>query len=252
MQNLLHSGPDTRGRACIGRATSLGSFFFFTYTASSDQPSSFLLLSLSVFSFPPLPSPPPRNSYLRGRVNDGDLRRRTYVCVMSKRLREEGGDDDGRRDSNYQRRYDKDETPNTGGDGRRREGTGDTEGCGAGAPVGPKLKADFGLSGALRRDARTGNVRNGVELKWSEPSDSRVPDVQWRLYVYKGGGDAPVDTLSIHRQAAYLVGRDRTVVDLPIDHPSASKQHAVVQFRCGWAGSMCACGGVCNSQPAVV
>lgn len=145
---------------------------------------------------------------------------------MSKRPRnEEGGDVGGRCDSDHQRRHDEDEAAIAGGD---------ADGCGAGAPVGPKLKADFGLSGALRRDARTGNVRNGVELKWSEPSDSRVPDVQWRLYVFKGGGDTPVDTLSIHRQAAYLVGRDRTVVDLPIDHPSASKQHAVVQFRCGW------------------
>ncbi|KAF1744222.1 hypothetical protein MXB_2819 [Myxobolus squamalis] len=35
----------------------------------------------------------------------------------------------------------------------------------------------------------------------------------------------------IHRQSAYLIGRDRRVIDIPIDHPSCSKQHAVIQYR---------------------
>jgi smad nuclear-interacting protein 1 len=29
----------------------------------------------------------------------------------------------------------------------------------------------------------------------------------------------------------YLVGRDEKVCDLPVAHPSCSKQHAVIQFR---------------------
>lgn len=33
------------------------------------------------------------------------------------------------------------------------------------------------------------------------------------------------------RQSCYLLGRDRQVVDIPTEHPSCSKQHAVVQFR---------------------
>lgn len=37
------------------------------------------------------------------------------------------------------------------------------------------------------------------------------------------------DMLHIQRQSAYLIGRDRTVVDIPLDHPSCSKQHAVIQ-----------------------
>ncbi|EGG01890.1 uncharacterized protein MELLADRAFT_91722 [Melampsora larici-populina 98AG31] len=37
--------------------------------------------------------------------------------------------------------------------------------------------------------------------------------------------------IHVHRQSAYLFGRDRLVVDIPIDHPSSSKQHAVLQFR---------------------
>lgn len=35
----------------------------------------------------------------------------------------------------------------------------------------------------------------------------------------------------IHRQSAYLIGRERGICDLPVDHPSCSKQHAVLQYR---------------------
>jgi FHA domain-containing protein len=38
-----------------------------------------------------------------------------------------------------------------------------------------------------------------------------------------------VDLLHIHRQSAYLIGRDRMVTDIPLEHPSCSKQHAVIQ-----------------------
>ncbi|KAJ3268109.1 Smad nuclear-interacting protein 1, partial [Blyttiomyces sp. JEL0837] len=37
--------------------------------------------------------------------------------------------------------------------------------------------------------------------------------------------------LQIFRQSAYLFGRERLVADIPIDHPSCSKQHAALQYR---------------------
>lgn len=37
--------------------------------------------------------------------------------------------------------------------------------------------------------------------------------------------------LHLGPQSAYLLGRDRTVIDIPLDHESCSKQHAVLQFR---------------------
>ena len=40
-----------------------------------------------------------------------------------------------------------------------------------------------------------------------------------------------LDMLHIYRQSAYLFGRERLVADIPIDHPSCSKQHAVLQYR---------------------
>jgi len=49
------------------------------------------------------------------------------------------------------------------------------------------------------------------------------------LYVFKG--DKALDPYYIHRQSAYLFGRERLVADIPVDHPSCSKQHAVLQYR---------------------
>lgn len=48
-------------------------------------------------------------------------------------------------------------------------------------------------------------------------------------YIFKGEEDLPY--LPLHRQSAYLIGRDRKVADIPTDHPSCSKQHAVLQYR---------------------
>jgi len=112
---------------------------------------------------------------------------------------------------------------------------------------GPKKapqKPNFGLSGALAQDDGTGNVYNGVLLKFSEPPEARTPNTRWRLYVFKkkavqhtestskedADGDL-LDVMHVSKQSAYLFGRDRKVADIPVDHPSLSKQHCVLQFR---------------------
>ena len=89
-----------------------------------------------------------------------------------------------------------------------------------------KQKPNFGLSGKLTEEK---NVFNGVVVKYSEPPEARIPKRRWRFYVFKG--DETLPTLYLHRQSAYLIGRDRKVADIPIDHPSCSKQHAAIQFR---------------------
>ena len=107
------------------------------------------------------------------------------------------------------------------------------------APPNPnKVKADFGLSGALAGDTQTGNVYNGVTLKFSEPPEARIPNTRWRLYVFRkknpdstNKNDGLLDTYHISRQSAYLFGRERKVADIPVDHGSLSKQHAVLQYR---------------------
>lgn len=92
-----------------------------------------------------------------------------------------------------------------------------------------KKKANFGLTGALAKDEKTGNLRNGVVMKYSESLDAAVPPHVWRLYVFQG--DDIAETLYIHRQPTYLIGKDRRVADIILSHASCSKQHAVIAFR---------------------
>jgi len=93
-------------------------------------------------------------------------------------------------------------------------------------PEKEKEGVNLGLSGALTEET---NTFNGIVIKYSEPPEARKPKRRWRFYVFKGQEVMP--TLHLHRQSAFLMGRDRKVCDLPIDHPSCSKQHAVFQYR---------------------
>ena len=89
-----------------------------------------------------------------------------------------------------------------------------------------KEKPSLALSGNLAKDT---NTFNGVVIKYNEPSEARKPMKRWRLYCFKGDTELPF--YPMHRQSAYLIGRDRLVADIPVDHPSCSKQHAVFQYR---------------------
>ena len=83
------------------------------------------------------------------------------------------------------------------------------------SPSNEKEGVNLGLSGALTADA---NTVGGTVVKYSEPPEARKPRRKWRLYVFKGNEELPI--LYIHRQSAYLLGRDRKVADVPLDHPS--------------------------------
>ena len=66
---------------------------------------------------------------------------------------------------------------------------------------------NLGLSGALTADV---NTFNGIVIKYAEPPEARLPKRRWRFYVFKGEEVLP--TLHLHRQSAYLIGRDRKVI----------------------------------------
>ncbi|EMR11814.1 hypothetical protein PNEG_00240 [Pneumocystis murina B123] len=87
-------------------------------------------------------------------------------------------------------------------------------------------KPNFELSGKLAAES---NHINGIPLKYYEPSEAHKPDKLWQLYVFKN--DEQVSIFDIDQKSSYLFGRDRLVADIPLDHPSCSKQHAVIQFR---------------------
>jgi smad nuclear-interacting protein 1 len=76
------------------------------------------------------------------------------------------------------------------------------------------------------------NVNGGsIVLKYHEPAEARKPPAKdaWRLYVFKG--EDLLETVELGGRSCWLVGRERLVVDFPVEHPSCSKQHAAIQFR---------------------
>lgn len=68
-------------------------------------------------------------------------------------------------------------------------------------------------------------------LKYHEPPEGRKASSkdQWRMYIFKKKN--LLDTVYLYERSAWLMGRDQKVTDLLLEHPSISKQHAVIQFR---------------------
>ncbi|KAG6357942.1 hypothetical protein INS49_013825 [Diaporthe citri] len=100
-------------------------------------------------------------------------------------------------------------------------------------PEKPKEKPNFGNTGALAAASNSVTQADGttITLKYHEPPEARKPPArdQWKLFVFKGND--VVDTIELGSRSCWLVGRETTVVDMVAEHPSISKQHAVVQFR---------------------
>ena len=98
------------------------------------------------------------------------------------------------------------------------------------APAPSKQKPNFAPTGKLAAETNT-VTGTTIVLKYNEPPESRTPPASapWRLYVFKGA--ATLETVELSTRSCWLFGRERSVVDFAIEHPSCSKQHAVVQFR---------------------
>ncbi|KAK3290755.1 SMAD/FHA domain-containing protein [Chaetomium fimeti] len=100
-------------------------------------------------------------------------------------------------------------------------------------PEKPVEKPNFGNSGVLAAASNSVTQADGttITLKYHEPPEARKPPPRdsWKLFIFKG--QDIVDTIELGTRSCWLVGRDVTIVDLPAEHPSLSKQHAVIQFR---------------------
>ncbi|KAI1175273.1 SMAD/FHA domain-containing protein [Nemania sp. FL0916] len=100
-------------------------------------------------------------------------------------------------------------------------------------PPKPKEKPNYGNSGALAAASNAVTQADGstIVLKYHEPPEARKPSPkdQWKLFVFKG--EDIIDTVPLSNRSCWLVGRDMAVVDMAAEHPSISKQHAVIQFR---------------------
>ena len=96
-----------------------------------------------------------------------------------------------------------------------------------------KQLPNYAPSGLLAAETNTVAGTSTV-LKYNEPPEARLPSSTaspWRLYIFKGSAKDPIETIDLYTRSCWLFGRDRTVVDVPAEHPSCSKQHAVIQFR---------------------
>ena len=94
-------------------------------------------------------------------------------------------------------------------------------------------KPNFGLSGLLAQDVQAKNLYKGIQMKWTEPPDAVTPAKGWLLFAHQGeevlNQGKPY---SLHRQSAYLFGKNREIADIELEKvPSCSEQHAVIQFR---------------------
>ncbi|CAD5211920.1 unnamed protein product [Bursaphelenchus xylophilus] len=90
----------------------------------------------------------------------------------------------------------------------------------------PVVLPSFEVSGKLTADT---NTFKGVVIKYNEPPEAALPKLRWMLYCMKG--EDVMKPFYMHRQSAYLIGRNRKIADFPVDHPSCSQQHAVLQYR---------------------
>lgn len=69
-----------------------------------------------------------------------------------------------------------------------------------------------------------------VRLKHAEPPEASTPVGQdWRVYALEG--EEVLGTFYVAHRSCFLWGRDSRVADLPVEHASCSKQHAVLQYR---------------------
>ncbi|KAH8819478.1 SMAD/FHA domain-containing protein [Xylogone sp. PMI_703] len=96
-----------------------------------------------------------------------------------------------------------------------------------------KEKPNFAPTGLLAAASNSVTTADGtsIVLKYHEPPEARKPSPkeQWKLFVFKGSD--VVDTIELNSRSCWLVGRETAVVDMHAEHPSISKQHAVIQFR---------------------
>ncbi|KAI1947905.1 hypothetical protein LOZ53_000701 [Ophidiomyces ophidiicola] len=102
----------------------------------------------------------------------------------------------------------------------------------ASTPASDKERPNFATTGRLAAETNTVQTGDGaIVLKYHEPPEARKPAAKdaWRLYIFKG--DELLETVELGGRSCWLIGRERFIADLPIDHPSCSKQHAALQFR---------------------
>ncbi|KAF2018373.1 SMAD/FHA domain-containing protein [Aaosphaeria arxii CBS 175.79] len=98
-----------------------------------------------------------------------------------------------------------------------------------GAPP-EREKPNFKTTGLLAKEANRVEGTK-ISLKYHEPPEARKPppSAPWTISIFKG--DEYLGKVDLGTQSCWLLGRAREVADIVLEHPSASQQHAAIQFR---------------------
>lgn len=92
------------------------------------------------------------------------------------------------------------------------------------APTVKKIEPNYEPSGILNEET---NMKNGVMVKFTVPFEARSPKLKWKLIVFKSSAQEG-QCIRIDYQKWFLIGKDLRVVDIPMVHPTISKQHAAI------------------------
>lgn len=98
-----------------------------------------------------------------------------------------------------------------------------------------KEEPNFEASGLLGLED---NSKNGIPLKFTVPPEARYPSMKWRIYIFTKQTKEKPKVVHLHRLMGVLFGKDRRVADVPTDHPTCSKQQAVMHFRLSPSGDV--------------
>ncbi|KAH8131093.1 hypothetical protein FP744_10004186 [Trichoderma asperellum] len=174
----------------------------------------------------------------RDRDRNGDRERRSKRSPEERESRRRprhnrSGDDDSERDSRALARRQEDPPVRRSGPLPSQADSFAGTAQGDGDPEKPKEKPNMGNTGRLAALSNSVAQADGtsIVLKYHEPAEARKPPPSdhWKLFVFKGGDI--IDTIDLSARSCWLIGREMAVVDLLAEHPSLSKQHAVIQFR---------------------
>ena len=89
-------------------------------------------------------------------------------------------------------------------------------------------KRNFNPSGLL---AMQTNTVNNVVLKYTVPLDKANSDNDWRLYQFEKNSKDPSMIHPLINIDHVMIGKDIRICDVILKTQSASRQHAVIQFR---------------------
>ncbi|EKD17647.1 uncharacterized protein L3040_003531 [Drepanopeziza brunnea f. sp. 'multigermtubi'] len=110
---------------------------------------------------------------------------------------------------------------------------GNTEGAVVVAEEVEKQLPNFKPTGLLAAASNSVTQADGsaIALKYHEPAEARKAPArdEWKLFVFKGSDI--LETINLSLRSCWLVGKEVAVVDMAAEHPSVSRQHAVIQFR---------------------